>query len=113
MSTRSTKSMDGDIFDIDPVRLSAIDVIENYIINLQFSEDSKYYKTGLTNEEIERFSRMKWCLKELVKLITIVDEPPLIIIERYGRKLKYYSKHNPDFLDCLPAIEMIIQTLGG
>ena len=100
------------ILYMDPVRISALDTIQIYLDDIEFAEMQRYHKFGLSLEEIERYSNMKWTLKELRKLVSLIDEPPLIIIERFGRKMKAYSVKHPTFEDSLPVCDTLIDLLS-
>lgn len=90
--------------DTIKIRLSAIRIISSYLdelINDNYTDDSASVAAKI------------YACKELIFLIKHFNDPPLEIIEGFGRKMKAYSYDRPMFSEAVVACEVICELLGG
>ena len=77
---------------------------------------SKYDKAvcgqiALKDADIERYSHYLWALEEVEDMIFASPGTPLVVIEKFMKKMEAYSNVNEDFKDASLAMEMLIDNL--
>lgn len=91
---------------MDRIQSDALKALNNYIKIIKDEKEREY-----PDEYSETYSTQLWTLCTLKEELLLHDEAPLIVIERFGKRMLKYSYDNEIFKDAANVIEDFIHSL--